>query len=93
MGGRPCSGPASRRSPLATHGRERMFSGLPPKAELRCARSRVRALNRGSAARRHRTAGLSACSITVSPVGKCNEEGDPSDIVLFDIAAADGFGA
>jgi hypothetical protein len=73
--------------------RERVVSGLPPKADLRCARSCVRALNRGSAARRHRTASLSARPITVSPVGECNEERDPSDFALLDIAAADRFGA
>jgi hypothetical protein len=31
--------------------------------------------------------------ITVSSVGECNEESDPSDIVLLDIALADRFGA
>ncbi len=50
-------------------------------------------LNRDSAARRHRTVSLSARLITVSSVGECNEESDPSDIVLLDIALADRFGA
>src|SRR6266436_3371 len=50
-------------------------------------------LNRDSAARRHRTVSLFARLITVSSVGECNEESDPSDIVLLDIALADRFGA
>ena len=50
-------------------------------------------LNRDSAARRHQTVSLSARLITVSPVGECNEESDPSDIVLLDIALPDHFGA
>src|SRR6266545_1755436 len=50
-------------------------------------------LNRASAARCRRTVSLSARLITVSSVGECNEESDPSDIVLLDIALADRFGA
>jgi hypothetical protein len=50
-------------------------------------------LNRDSASRSRRTVSLSARLITVSSVGECNEESDPSDIVLLDIALADRFGA
>ena len=63
--------------------RRRMFTEYRPEHKL----------NRDSAARRHRTVSLSARLITVSSVGECNEESDPSDIVLLDIALADRFGA